>query len=194
MKSILFSLLVAFIALTNVVNAHTYESLGVDALEKEEFIKKTIEETKFPVVSITTRNNNELILSRDNYTDCVVDIFNVDERFQLREKSASIRVRGNSSAFYGNVEKIMNNTVPYRIKFDKKVNLMGLHHGEKYKNWVLLKPGYDIIRNDVAYRMGRAITKEEYYVTEDIYVKVYINNKFVDIFLLAEHNEVDRLH
>ncbi len=42
-----------------------------------------------------------------------------------------IKVRGNWTTSYGKKS--------LRIKFDKKQNILGLHGGEKYKNWVLTR-------------------------------------------------------
>ena len=44
-----------------------------------------------------------MIASREKYTSCVVDVFNCDEKLEINEASAGIKVRGNSSAYYGDV-------------------------------------------------------------------------------------------
>jgi len=85
----------------------------------------------------------------------------------------------------------MANPVPYRIKFDKKTNVLGLHNGEKFKDWVLLKSESDLIRNDIAFRMGRKIFSDNYYVSDSKFVKLYINDVFKGIYLLVEQNEVN---
>jgi len=174
------------------VHAHTYESLGIDAVQKLEAEEKMAVKTKFPVINISTRDNHELILSKEIYTDCVIDLFNVEEeRFQLKETSAGIRVRGNSSGFYGDPEKIKVNTVPYKIKFDKKVNMLGLHQGKKFKTWVLLKSYSELIQNDIAFRMGRTLSEGKYYVSDSTFVKLYINDLYQGIYVLCEQNEVN---
>jgi len=75
----------------------------------------------------------------------------------MKENSAKIRIRGNSSAYYGDIEKILANPVPYKIKFDEKTSFLGLHEGEKFNNWVLIKSNWDIIRIDIASKMDRTL-------------------------------------
>ncbi|OUM68355.1 hypothetical protein PIROE2DRAFT_58123 [Piromyces sp. E2] len=191
MKILLLTILIILLFI-NTIGAHTYESLGIDDAQKQENNVMIANESVLPVINISTRNNTELILSREIYTDCVVDVLNVEDNLKLQEKSASIKLRGNSSSFYGDVKKVMANQVPYRIKFDEKINVLGLHHGEKFKDWVLLKTEGDVIRNDIAFRMGRIIFGDKYYVSDSKFVKLYINDTFKGIYLLVEQNEIDK--
>ncbi|MBR1862954.1 MAG: CotH kinase family protein [Ruminococcus sp.] len=170
----------------------TYSSLGVSRDDKDAFEEKIKSETKLPAINITTKDNSELILSRDIYTSCVVDVFNAGEKFELDEVSAGIRVRGNSSAFYGDVEKIKQNTVPYRIKFDKKTNMLGLNDGAKCKSWVLLKSDWDLVRNDIALRFGRTIFGDDAYCSDAKLVDLYVNDKLQGVYLLCEQNQVNK--
>ena len=172
-------------------DAHTYESLGVDGEAKAEFEAETSANTSLPVINVTTNNNSELILSKEVYTDCVVDVFNAGEEYELDQVSAGIRVRGNSSAYYGDVEQIKRNPVPYRIKFDKKQNMLGLNDGAKCKSWVLLKSDWDLIRNDIALRMGRSIFGDTAYVSDSQFVHLYVNDRFQGIYVLCEQNQVN---
>ena len=119
MKSLLFTILI-ILFIINIVSSHSYESLNIDALQKQEIEKKIEDESVLPVINISTLNNTELILSRDQYTDCVVDVLNVEDEYKLKEKFARIKIRGNSSSYYGDVKKVKYNLVPYKIKFDKK--------------------------------------------------------------------------
>ncbi|KAG4092020.1 hypothetical protein H8356DRAFT_1294776 [Neocallimastix lanati (nom. inval.)] len=169
---------------------HTYESLGIDALQKHQVETKMEEESSLPVINISTKNNSELILSRDNYTDCVVDIFNVEKKYKLKEKSAGIRVRGNSSSYKGDIEKIKANIVPYKIKFTDKINLLGLHHGEEFKDWVLIKTAENVIRQDASFKMGHVIFDDKQYISDSIIVKVYVNDKLQGVYTLLEQNKV----
>jgi len=192
MKSFLvITLFTVFISLANATENHTYESLGIDSIQKQQIEAKIIENSSLPIINISTRNNSELILSRDIYTDCVVDVLNVDDDHILKEQSAGVKVRGNSSAYYGDVEQIKANSVPYIIKFSKRTNLLGLHHGEKFKDWVLLKSGSKIIRHDYAYRMGRAVLGDDYYISDTTIVKVYVNDVLQGTYSLCEQNKID---
>ena len=168
----------------------SYEAFGIDAAAKQEFITKHTTGKGMPVVSISTKDN-EYILSREEYTSCVVDVFNCDDKYVLSNVSAGIKVRGNSSAYYGNESDIMKNSVPYRIKFDQKTNVLGLNGGAECKSWVLHKCDWDVIRNDLALRMGRAIIGDRTFCSDGQLVRVYVNDKFQDLYLLCEQCQVN---
>ena len=170
---------------------NTYDTLEVDRAAKQEFEKKTAAKTKLPVINVTTYQNSELILSKEVYTKCVVDVFNVDSDLELDEVSAGIRVRGNSSAYYGDEEQIKKNTVPYRIKFDKKQSMLGLNDGAKCKSWVLLKSDWNLVANDLALRMGREIFDDTAYVSDSQFVHLYVNDKLQGTYVLCEQNQVN---
>ena len=93
---------------------------------------------EIPFISIMTEGE-EPIISREYYLNCEVTVGNVEEAYELRDVQAGVRVRGNSSAYYGDVEQILTKQVPYRIKFAKKQSMLGLNDGAKCKSWVLLR-------------------------------------------------------
>ena len=97
---------------------------------------------EMPVISITTDGGRGISTS-DAYTVCTVSLQGCNVMYDIGERSAGIRVRGNSTAV---VDK-----KPYRLRFDKKVNLLGLNRGAKCKNWVLLADYYDpsLMRSDL---------------------------------------------
>ena len=74
-----------------------------------------------PVVSVKTEGGQPII-SRDTYVNCEVTLGNVEAVYDMRNVKAGIRVRGNSSAYYGDEEKVLKYEVPYRIKFEKNCN------------------------------------------------------------------------
>ena len=168
----------------------TYARYGIDGDEMQALRESLSQEREMPVIHISTKDQ-AYILSRDEYTSCIIDVFNCEDQWVVEEASAGIRVRGNSSGYYGDVEKIMNNSVPYRIKFDKKTNLLGLHGGLKFKSWVLLKSGYDLIRNDLAFRFARAIMDGHAFSSDAAFVHVYVNGAYQGIYTLCEQCQVD---
>lgn len=168
----------------------TYESLGADKAEREQFKEKIQSESSIPVISVTTAED-EQIVSLDRYVSCVVDVFNCEESMEINEASAGIRVRGNSSAFYGDVNQILKNQVPYRIRFDEKTNMLGLNGGAECRSWVLLKSDWDLIRNDIAFRFGRAIMGDENFCSDGQLVHVYVNGEFKGIYELCEQCQTD---
>lgn len=168
----------------------TYESLSADKAEKESFKKKIRSESKIPVISVTTAPD-DMIASREKYTSCVVDVFNCDEKLEIKEASAGIKVRGNSSAYYGDVSQILANKVPYRIKFDKKTNMLGLNNGAECKSWVLLKSDWDLIRNDIAFRFGRTIMGDSNFCSDGQLVHLYVNEEFQGVYELCEQCQIN---
>ena len=170
----------------------TFESLSVDRDAKRSFEEEIAAETDLPIINITTKENKEKILSREIYNSCVVDVFNCGDDFVMDEVSAGVRVRGNSSAYYGDENQIKRNPVPYRIKFDKKQNMLGLNDGAKCKSWVLLKSDWDLIRNDIALRFGRTILGDDAYCSDTQFVHLYVNDKFQGIYVLCEQNQVNK--
>ena len=167
----------------------TYAKFGINKNLKKAFQTKASQNVKLPIINVTT--NNEDIVSREEYVSCVVDVFNCEKSQIIDEASAGIKVRGNSSAYYGDVEEILKNQVPYRIKFDSKTNMLGLNNGAKCKSWVLLKSDWDLIRNDIALRLGRAIIGDNAFCSDARFVHLYVNDEFKGIYLLCEQSQVN---
>lgn len=159
--------------------------------EKEDLYARLTQEYDLPIVSIYTQDSAE-ILSRTEYVSCSVDVINCGEEYRMDAVSAGIRVRGNSSAYYGDVDKIRENKAPYRIKFEEKQNMLGLNDGAKCKSWVLLKSDWDLIRNDIALRMGRAIMDGHGYCSDSTFVHLYVNGEFFGVYLLCEQSQVNK--
>lgn len=156
-------------------------------LEKLYFLSSEI----IPVISVKTEEEQPIV-SRDEYVNCTVTVGNVELAHEIRDAVAGIRVRGNSSAYYGDEEKILANEVPYRIKFEKKTNLMGLNGGAKCKSWVLLRADEGLVRDDIAFRLGRVLLGEEYYCSDARLVHLYVNEQFKGVYLLCEQSQVNK--
>jgi len=195
MKSLLLIILCILTSFrVNALNDNTYESLGIDSFQKQEIEENISAVSKLPVINISTKNNSELILSKEEYTDCVVDVFNVEDHQKIKEKSAKIKVRGNSTSYYGNSEKIINSYVPYKIKFTKKTNMLGLNNGEEFKNWVLLKSANNHnstnLYNYFPLKIGHTIFGDKYYVSDATLVNLYINDELKGVYTLCEQNQI----
>lgn len=161
------------------------------AAEKQAFYDTLTKDREIPIISIYTEDRAE-ILSLEEYVNCVVDVFNCDKSFAMNEIPAGIRVRGNSSAYYGDVEQIRANKAPYRIKFAEKQGMLGLNDGAECKSWVLLKTEGNLIPNDIAFRMGRAIMDGHAFCTDSTFVHLYVNEEFYGIYLLCEQSQVNK--
>ncbi len=135
-----------------------------------------------PVVHITTQDKKS-ITSKEYYVESVVDVFNCDEKYSL-SAVGGVKVRGNSTA--------KGSEKPYRIKFDKKQNMLGLHDGEKYKSWVLLRSFWNLCPDYTAFTVAKALFEGEYYSSDACYVNLYINGSSKGIYLLCEQNQAGK--
>ena len=133
-----------------------------------------------PCIYVTTLDRQK-VLSKEEYVPAVVSVFNCPEEMRLTV-TGGIRVRGNSTADQGS-EK------PYRIKFDRKQNLLGLHGGQAYKSWVLLRSFWNLAPDYMAFRLARAIFGGKYYASDCAYVNLYLNGFFQGVYLLCEQNQ-----
>ena len=137
------------------------------------------EDRDYPVVHILTYNG-EKIASKEFYNDTVIDVFNCDEEYRLTAEGG-VKVRGNSSA--------NDSVLPYRIKFNEKQNMLGLHDGKEYKSWVLLKSNWNLVPDFMALSLAKEIFDGKYYSSDCTYVNLYINGEFEGIYLLCEHTQ-----
>lgn len=145
---------------------------------------------KIPVISVMTENEQP-ILSKEEYVNCTVSLYNTEE-YGLKEQPAGIRVRGNSSAYGGRKEDLLTKEVPYRIKFEEKTNLLGLNDGAECKSWVILRADEGLVRDEIAFRMGRVLLGEDNYCSDSQLVHLYVNGEFKGVFLLCEQSQVNK--
>ncbi|MBQ4381398.1 MAG: CotH kinase family protein [Oscillospiraceae bacterium] len=142
-----------------------------------------------PIISVNTGGKE--VVSKTQYVNCTVSVYGAGTAWDFADAAAGIKVRGNQSAFYGNVEKIRQNPVPYRIKFEKKHSMLGLNGGSAMKSWVLLKNVEDVVRNAVAFRLGRYIMGPDNYCSDAILVRLELNGDFMGLYLLCEQTQVN---
>ncbi len=149
---------------------------------------------KMPAIYINTEDGSnewatkytraDKLAGRIDYVDATVTITECEEEYELTDMVAEVKVRGNYTLDY--VKK------PIRIKFDKKQSVLGLHDGEKYKNWVLLADWKDLsmTNNTVAFYLGNTILGSDgYYCTDFRNVEVYLNGQYWGVYLLVEQQE-----
>ncbi|MBE7088259.1 MAG: hypothetical protein E7370_01860 [Clostridiales bacterium] len=140
------------------------------------------------VVTTDGKNDFATVPTRENkwdYVDCTVTVDNCEEEYELENIAAEIKVRGNYTVNY--------DKKPFRIKFSKKQNMLGLNGGEKFKNWVLLADYKDssMVRNATAFYLGNTILGSDGYYTSDFRnVEFYVNGQYWGMYLLVEQQEV----
>lgn len=119
-----------------------------------------------------------------DYTDATVSTAFCENEYLLDNVKAEVKVRGNYTLDY--------DKKPIRIKFKEKNNLLGLHGGEEYKNWVLLAEWKDLsmLNNTVAFYLGNTILGSDgFYCTDFCPVEVYLNGECWGVYLLVEQQE-----
>ncbi len=124
---------------------------------------------------ITTDDGGDII-SKEEYKTCKVSLDGKESYTNINSAAASIRCRGNSS-FLWYPKKA------YRLKFDKKTEMLGL---PKAKNWVLLANYRDItdLMNTFVFAMGQALGLP--FTNHTRYVELYVNDKYRGVYQLTE--------
>lgn len=120
--------------------------------------------------------NNALIESKEVYIPCLVSIESNEEEWCLENIEAGIRGRGNSTWEWYPKK-------PYRIKFDKKQEVLGLG---KAKSWVLLAEYRDPtdLMNTYVFELGRALGMP--FTNHNRYVWVTLNGEELGLYHLTE--------
>ena len=125
------------------------------------------------------------INSTENYTTAQITLSGCSDEYAFTDIAAGIRLRGNSTA--GAAKK------PYRIKFDKKQNILGLNNGKKFKSWVLLADYFDstMLRTFSTFSMADILNEDKYFSSDFTPVEVYINGTYQGVYLLCEQTQID---
>lgn len=150
------------------------------AEELRELYGEISKEKDFPAINITTLDN-EAILSKERYVESVVDVFNYGGSGVVVSAEGGVKVRGNSTA--NDDEK------PYRIKFNEKQSMLGLHNGKAYKSWVLLRSFWNLAPDYMGFNLAKEIFEGKYYSSDCAYVNLYVNGVSRGLYLLCEQNQ-----
>ena len=146
-----------------------------------------IENIGLPNVKITTSTGQDPDRKEKvNYTTMTTTIDNCDSKYQITNESGGIRIRGNST------KQASVNKLAWRLKFDEKINMLGLHGGKKYKSWVVLADNFDYsyFRNMTAFNFGNSLFNySNNYCSDYQHVNLYMNGDYRGIYLLAEQQQ-----
>ncbi|MDD2995309.1 MAG: CotH kinase family protein [Paludibacter sp.] len=134
--------------------------------------------SNLPSVYINTENN-AAVTSKVDWLPAQIQIVSTDTIDQINVPT-EIRGRGNST--WSMPKK------PYRIKLDKKTNLMGMY--ARAKNWVFLANYADktLMRNAVAFQIGRIAGLE--FTPSTRFVDLVLNNNFLGNYMVTDQIEV----
>ena len=120
------------------------------------------------------------------YTEMKATVDNCDSKYAMSNISGGIRIRGNST------KQASVNKLAWRLKFDDKINMLGLHGGKKYKSWVVLADNFDYsyFRNMTAFNFGNSLFNyTNNYCSDYQHVNFYMNGEYRGIYLLAEQQQ-----
>lgn len=176
-------------------------------LEMSEYFVDSVpfESEKLPVIKITSSTGQENFVTKpvayavteqkktwNEYTydpvpffeDCTITVLDENQKICQNSEKAKVKVRGNWTSNYPKK--------PLKIKFEKKQSMLGLHENEKFNEWVLQASFKDwsFLRDETAYYINRMINPM--YTTDCRLVKVYINEKYWGVYLLAEQQEINK--
>lgn len=151
---------------------------------------KIVENIGLPNIRITTStgedpNKKEKV----NYTSMTATVDNCASAYALEDEPGGIRIRGNSTKQDG------VNKLAWRLKFNEKVNMLGLHGGKKYKSWVVLADYFDYsyFRNMTAFNFGNSLFNySNNYASDYQHVNFYMNGDYRGIYLLAEQQQSNK--
>ncbi len=135
-------------------------------------------ETSIPILRINTAGGAPIV-SREEYLGATVSMTG---KWAFSGVSATIRGRGNST--WEEFEK-----KSYRLKFDKRHDLMGMGAA---KDFVLNACPMDIslMQNYAALKLAAAIGSD--YATECGFAQLYLNGAYEGLYLVSERIEEDR--
>ena len=138
-----------------------------------------------PRLDIYTDDGRD-VTSKDHYKHAVATLSDCDERFAFEDVGVNIRARGNST--FGAPKK------PFRLKFDRKQEMLGLNGGKAYKSWVLMADYYDgsMLRTFGTFKFAKALMENRYYSSDCTHVEVYINGDYRGVYLLCEQTQINR--
>ncbi|MBQ7936693.1 MAG: CotH kinase family protein [Clostridia bacterium] len=132
---------------------------------------------ELPRLYISTENGAE-IQSRDTYLNATVSMSGAGKH-DLGATLAGIRGRGNSTWLHFDKK-------PYRLKFNKKVDLLGMGAN---KDWVLLANAFDetMMRYYLAFSLAHELELE--YTSEFQFVNLFLNGEYRGVYLVCEQIE-----
>lgn len=138
-----------------------------------------------PILRIDTSDGGDIV-SKDYYKTCTITLENCSDPMKFEDIGASIRVRGNSTA--------VTEKKPFRIKFDKKRNMLGLNGGSKCKSWCLMADYYDysLMRNSLSFRMCDVLLDGYSFASDCTWVEVYVNGDYRGVYLLCEQTQINK--
>ena len=156
------------------------EVYGESSSEEVSEPENLYQPTKLPLVVINTENG-KMPADKDKDTEITSNIIIIKDGKVNAKESGTIKYRGNSTLDPAKKS--------FRIKFDKKTNILDLP--AKAKKWVLFANMYDktLLRNRIGYKMSTIFGLK--YTPACNHVDVILNGDFKGNYLLCDQIEVN---
>lgn len=141
---------------------------------------------EMPTLSISTEDGVS-ITSKTKYVTASVYLDEPTDKYSFDSRAAKIRCRGNWSYYGTGFDK-----KAYRLKFDKKINLLGIGRGAD-KDWVLLANYVDhsLLRNACGLAAARVLDGIDY-VSPSAWVRLVINGEDRGVYQLCAQSEIGK--
>lgn len=138
-----------------------------------------------PVISIDTENSQP-VTSLTRYVNASVSVSNVYSEYSLEQVSAQIRGRGN-----GTWDTKSSDKLPYRLKFDSKVHLLGIGKSAD-RDWALLSNPLDStqLRNTLALTLARRVFTAIPHSSDFAYANLFLSGEYMGVYLICEQAEI----
>lgn len=163
------------------LNASDVESLVT--VEADGYDDISIYYSYLPIIYLDSSKKFSSV-NASSYTDVEMKVCASDEYADyLYSGDAGIRLRGNSTAALAKK--------PFKLKLDKKANLLGIDEEGANKHWCLLANGRDptLMRNVLLQDFSNAIGTDVYMASMNV-VLIY-NGTYQGVYQLSEHVRVD---
>ena len=145
---------------------------------------------ELPVISVVTENGAG-VYNRDEYSKCTISVIGSDG-YDFTGAAAGMRVRGNASSMYGDIEWIKKNKVHYRIKFEERTPMLGLNGGAECKSWVLLRGDGNYLRELAPFYLFRNLCDKEVFCPDVTYAKLFVNGEFMGVYEVCDQVQIDK--
>ena len=163
---------------------------GEQLLDAKTATLTIVDNIGLPNIRLTTSTGKDPDYhDKTNYTTMSVSIDNCDEKYLVANAPGGIRARGNST----NYDVVSKH--PWRLKFDSKINLLGLNDGQKFKSWVLLASYFDqsYLRDAFAFSIGNGLFNySNNYCSDFKHVNFYMNGDYRGVYVLAEQQQANK--
>lgn len=133
-------------------------------------------DSTIPQVYINTPNGDEDVITKDEYVEGTqITIIDPSKGTVINESNGQVAYRGNST--------MLADKKPYKIKFDSKIDVLGMGAAKK---WAFLACAYDktMIRNKLAFDFAASIGLD--YTSESRFVELYLNGKYLGCYVMIE--------